>query len=168
MAEVYTPIVIPDTAFPMPGGGTVNLEPNSPLLKQALAVGQITPGQGVDTQFPVREVPNHIIGDSLNTQSKQILGPFTFSTLGAIQIGTYVNGVSGDIRISPNGIVGRNVNGTTTFTIDGTTGNATFLGTIQAGTFIAGDSSVTIDGSAAGGRIVIFISGIPAIIIGRA
>ena len=74
----------------------------------------------------------HFIDDNLNTLTNTILDSFSFGVSGALQIGTYVNGVTGDIRISPNGIVGRNSAGDNTFAIDGTTGNATFAGTLSA------------------------------------
>ena len=82
-----------------------------------------------------------LINARLDTSAKQILDAFTFGTSGAIQIGTYVNGTSGDIRISPNGIVGRDSSGANTFTIDGTTGNATFKGEVAAGSVISADIS---------------------------
>ena len=80
--------------------------------------------------FPV--VANDIVSMSLNTQARQILGGYSFGQVGSLAVGKYVAGVSGDIRISPSGIVGRNSSGTNTFTIDGTTGSATFLGTVTA------------------------------------
>ncbi|MGI6551361.1 MAG: hypothetical protein ACOX4Q_15300 [Syntrophomonadales bacterium] len=95
----------------------------------------------------------HFIDDRFDTDSKTILSDFTFGTSGALQIGTYENGVSGDIRISPNGILGRNKDGDTTFSINGTTGDATFGGTLVAasgtfGTVTAGIlSGVEISGS---------------------
>jgi len=86
-----------------------------------------------------------IINDRFDTSAKTILDNFTFGASGAIQIGAYEAGVSGDIKISPNGILGRNKDNNTTFSIDATTGNATFagdlvaasgtLGEITAGTF---------------------------------
>ncbi len=95
----------------------------------------------------------HFIDDRFDTDSKTILSDFTFGTSGALQIGTYESGVSGDIRISPNGILGRNKDGDTTFSINGTTGDATFGGTLVAasgtfGTVTAGIlSGVSISGS---------------------
>jgi hypothetical protein len=95
----------------------------------------------------------HFIDDRFDTDSKTILSDFTFGTSGALQIGTYSDGVSGDIRISPNGILGRNKDGDTTFSINGTTGEATFGGTLVAasgtfGTVTAGIlSGVEISGS---------------------
>jgi len=54
--------------------------------------------------------------------------------------------VSGDLRISPNGITARDSAGLTTFSIDGTTGNAVFKGTVQAGSFITDNVQVTDEG----------------------
>ncbi len=75
---------------------------------------------------------NDLINDRLDTDAKNILDEFTFGASGAIQIGTYVNGVSGDIRLSPNGIVSRNKTGANTIAIDGTTGDITIVGTVTA------------------------------------
>ncbi len=93
---------------------------------------------------------NDVINTNLDTSAKTILGDFTFGVSGALQIGTYESGVSGDIKISPAGIIGRNSAGNNTFTLDGTTGNATFAGILAAtgGTFgaITG-GSITLDTS---------------------
>lgn len=108
--------------------------------------------------FPTRRVAYEVIGNALNTRSKKILGEFEFTQQGAIQIGKYENGLSGDIKISPAGLVARNSSGTVTIAIDGETGDAVFRGTIRAGTIISGlvvvgDNNVIIDGDAR--RIVI-------------
>ena len=106
----------------------------------------------VDVKFPIKRVAIELLGKTLNTQSKKILGAYTFGVMGAISIGTYESGVSGSIAISPDGIVGKNSSGVTTFSIDGTTGNASFKGDIQAqsvivGAVIVGNNSVIIDGA---------------------
>lgn len=106
--------------------------------KSASSDSTIEPSDG----FPARPVPipvvaKELISDSLNTQSRQILSNFTFSRLGAIQVGEYVNGVSGDLRITSAGLAARNTSGTTTVSIDGETGDATFLGTVAAGSVIS-------------------------------
>lgn len=99
---------------------------------------------------PIPVVAKELISNNLNTQSRQILSTFSFGKIGAIQIGEYVNGTSGDIRISPNGLVARNSAGVTTVSIDGTTGDASFLGTISAGSVI----SATISANQITGTIV--------------
>ena len=76
----------------------------------------------------------NFIDANLDTSTKNILASFSFGISGAIQIGTYVDGVTGDIKISPNGIVGRDSTGANSFTIDGTTGSATFAGALSAAT----------------------------------
>jgi len=94
--------------------------------------------------IPIPVMAKELISDSLNTQSRQILSSYTFGKVGALQIGEYVSGTSGDIRISPDGITGRNSAGVTTFSIDGTTGNATFKGTIVAGSVISAEISANL------------------------
>lgn len=110
-------------------------------------------GRLCSTVAEVIDANGHFIDDRFDTDSKTILSDFTFGTSGALQIGTYSDGVSGDIRISPNGILGRNKSGDTTFSLNGTTGDATFGGTLVAasgtfGTVTAGIlSGVEISGS---------------------
>lgn len=95
--------------------------------------------------FPISKQAVDLIGPALNTKSLKILAEFQFTESGAIQIGKYVGGVSGDIRISPSGIVGRNKSGVITFAVDADTGDAIFKGTVQAGSLISG--GVIIGGS---------------------
>jgi hypothetical protein len=102
------------------------------------------PGNISSTPIGVPVVARELISNSLNTQTQQILGGFFFGRSGSIAIGNYQSGISGDIRISPNGIVGRNSSGVTTFSIDGTTGNATFLGTVAAGAVIAANINANL------------------------
>ena len=105
-------------------------------------VGTIVQEGIANTPFPISETVREVISKSLNTQSKKILGNYTFGVHGAMAIGTYESGVSGDIKISPDGIVGRNNAGETTFSIDGTTGSATFKGTLLAGVVVAAGALV--------------------------
>lgn len=131
--EVITTYSFPDTEEP----ATTSTDPTSSKT--------ITKPEGIPyaQKFPVKQVAVELLSSALNTQSKKILGNFTFGTIGAISIGTYENGVSGEVKISPDGIVAKNVNGTTTFSLDGTTGDAVFAGTIQAGAVVAGQVTVT-------------------------
>lgn len=90
------------------------------------------------------------LSSKLDTAAGTILGQFALQGSGALQIGTYTNGSSGDIRITPNGITARNSSGATTFSLDGTTGAAVFKGDITgaSGTFAGAlsASSGTIGG----------------------
>lgn len=123
-------------------------------------------------QVPRKRVATELLSTSLNTKSKKILAEYQFTESGAIQIGKYVNGASGDMRLTPDGITARNLSNVTTFAIDGTTGDATFKGTIQAGALIAGTVNVgnntwVIDGDSEQPRIILYNDNIPEIVIGE-
>lgn len=89
-----------------------------------------------------KRIISELITANINTQTARILGSFEFGASGAIQIGTYESGVTGDVKISPAGIVARNKDNVTTFTLDGEDGSASFLGTVAAGSVIAADIDV--------------------------
>lgn len=136
---IYTPNEIEDT-------------PISPVLEETGDTDSTKDSKGVDTpaSIPSASMPNYVmasdlINASLDTQKRKILSSYGFTETGAIQIGKYVATVSGEIKISPDGIVAINKSNVTTFAIDGETGDATFLGTVAAGSIIA--ASITVDGS---------------------
>lgn len=162
--KVYTPIIIEDNPLPNTEGEVTFAD------TQSTANDTYTPKTTKEQPFPTRKVAYEVLGQALNTRSKKILAEFEFTQQGAIQIGKYENGVSGDLRISPNGIVARDEAGNTTFALDGTTGNAVFKGEIQSGALITGlvsvgNNRVVIDGES--GRIVIYDdTDIPRILIG--
>ena len=125
MAETKNlkPETIPNQPFPGQGQSSgSNPASSGNLVPESISAGG----------FPIPVVASHLVSAMLNSMTGKILGNFSFGRLGAISIGRYVNGVSGDVRISPNGILGRNSAGVTTFSIDATTGNAAFLGTVYA------------------------------------
>jgi len=72
-----------------------------------------------DASTPTQRIAFEVISTALNTKSKKILQAFEFTQSGALQIGVYEPGVSGDIRLSPTGIVARDSAGLTTFALDG-------------------------------------------------
>lgn len=81
-----------------------------------------------------------VVNTKLDTQTKQILGDFTFGTAGAIKmLGTGSAGV----WISPTGILGKNTAGTTTFAITANDGSATFRGTVYAEAGVVAGSIVS-------------------------
>lgn len=162
--KVYYPETIEDTPFPTIEG-EVTFDTSDSKSGDTFKNTTIKP-----QSFPTRKVAHEVIGSALNTQSRKILAEFEFTQTGAMQIGKYANGVSGDIRISPNGIVGRNSSGLNTFTLDGETGDATFAGTLQTGALVSGivavgDNSIVIDGE---NRRIVFYdeNDVPAIFIG--
>jgi len=126
-----------------------------------------------DQSLPTRRIAVELLSSALNTRTKRILGEFEFTPSGAIQVGKYVSGVSGDLRISPNGIAARDESGVYTFAIDAQTGSAVFKGTVQAGTLIGGEVIVgnntwVIDGDPDKPRIILYNNNIPEILIGDA
>lgn len=142
--KVYTQEIIEDTAFPQED--TASLE-----VSQSPSGGVYNSATIKSQPIKTKRVATELLSSSLNTKSKKILAEYQFTKHGAIQVGEYQNGVSGDLRLSPDGITARDSTGLTTFAIDGTTGNAVFAGTIQAGTLISGsvivgDSNIIIDG----------------------
>ena len=150
MAEekVYTPEVIEQEPFP----GDVDV---------SQAVTQVSSGSGEaktvgaektkQQEFPTKKIAVEVLSSALNTKSRRILQEFNLQQSGGFRIGEYDPGNSGDVAITPSGITARDVNGVTSFALDGTTGSAVFKGTIQADSLIGGmvdvgNNRVVIDG----------------------
>lgn len=143
--QIYSPDTINDNPLPN------QYESANYSTSQNTSNDTFTQVKIPENRPPTKKIAYELIGSALNTKSKRILAEFQFTESGAIAIGKFQNGVSGDIRISPNGIVARDQAGVTTFALDGTTGNAVFKGTIQAESFVGGavyvgDNSVILDG----------------------
>jgi len=143
--KIYTPEVVEDTPFP-------NTEADA-VMADNKGSGDVYAPQAITGKvFPRRVLATETISSALNTKSRKIIAEFTFIEMGAIQVGKYENGVSGDMRLSPNGIVGRNKDGDTTFGLDATTGDATFKGEIKSGSLVTGlvvvgDNALVLDGA---------------------
>ena len=165
--KVYTPEVVDQQPFPTEGTGL----PTS-LGSPSAGSGTDTP-KVIDSQvFPVRKVAVDLISSVLNTRSRKILQSFDLEQAGGFQIGNFEEGVTGDLRITPEGLVARDLNGVITFAI-GSDGNATFQGTVQAGTIISGevvvgDNRLVLDVDENGhGTIVVFdTDGLARVVIG--
>lgn len=158
--KVYYPEEISDT--PLPGQDPIVIAAERSSSGQTLNQ-TTTKDQPISRPRVARETINSVI----NTKSRKILDTFEFTEMGAIQIGKYQLGVSGDIRFSPGGMITRNLAGENTVAIDGETGDVALIGTLRAGSFIGVNGNVAIEESSEGnGRIVLYNDGIPAIIIG--
>lgn len=138
--KVYTPTVIEDQALPNSTDSALLTEGGS------TASDTLTPKTVKDTPLPRKVIAHETIGSSLNTLSRKILGAFEFVQQGAIQIGKFILGQSGDIRITSSGITARDQSGNTTFALDGDTGNAVFKGSVQSGSLITGDVAIESGG----------------------
>ena len=132
--KVYTPEVVVENPFP---GGDIPV----PVSQSQTPAGTYTPTATKPKSFPTRKIATELIGSALNTRSKKILQEFEFAQHGAIQVGKYENGVSGDVKITPNGLVGRNISGLTTFGLD-TDGNLILVGELRSGSTVTGSVSI--------------------------
>lgn len=161
MAEekVFYPETIEENPFP---GGTEPI-----VLGQSLPKDTYAPTVSKDSKIRTKRTAVELLGTSLNTRSRKVLQEFELQQSGGFQIGNFQEGLSGDLRITPNGITARDIAGLTTFAIDGTNGDATFKGTLQAGTLIGGDNNVLITDNNGGGLIVLYNNGVPEIVIGE-
>lgn len=139
---VYTPQEIVDQAI------TQDIEASgSDTTTKSYSTTQYTPVTEVDKKYPVKVIARELLSQTLDTISKKIRATYTFSKLGAIKAGEYVAGVSGEVALSPDGITAINKNGETTVSIDGTTGDAAFMGEIKGGSF-SSSGDITVGGTA--------------------
>ena len=139
--QVYTPTIVQEVAFPLEEESIGSESATNTTSSGGVYEQRETPAQ----PFPVSRIATELMSTALNTRSKRILAEFQFTQSGALQIGTYQNGVSGDTRITENGIVARNKSGIVTFALDNEEGDAFFAGKIQTGTVVAGIVSVGDD-----------------------
>jgi len=146
---VLKPEVIEEVAFP-------ELEQTTTVNTGGSGTAEtLVPNAEEGKSFPPASIARTVIADSFDTQSRRILSDYTFGEYGSISVGKYENGVSGDVKISPSGIVARNKNGENTFTLDATTGDATFKGTLASGSLITGNYFAVLE---IGSRRGIFIN----------
>lgn len=87
-------------------------------------------GRNASTLASAIDASGHFADNAIDTAAGTILTEFIFSGSGALQIGTYANGDTGDINFSPNGILARDKTGATTFSLNGETGVAVLNGLI--------------------------------------
>lgn len=127
--KVYKPPELVDTLFP-----SLSSTAASPASSVAGSVKyEYAPPEIPQVNFPTAITARNLVGATLDTQSRKILGSFSFTRVGAIVAGS-VNGPG--VAMSQIGIVGKNSAGAVTFSIDATTGSATFLGTLKVGSTI--------------------------------
>lgn len=138
MDDSITPKTITDQSIPLIDGG-MSTQTGSTTNPVTSGSDNATPDIAPDPVIPQAVVAVDTISNSINTETKEILGPYTFEQLGAIKIGTFKQAVSGEIKISPDGIVATNKENSESFRLDGETGDATFKGTVQAEDFVISD-----------------------------
>ena len=143
--------------------------PGEPIVLDTQESGSgdnLTPTTTKEKPFKVKRTATELLSTALNTKSRRILQEFQLQQSGGLKVGDFKQGISGDLRITPNGITARDIAGITTFAIDGTDGSAIFAGQIRAGSTIVADTIITEEASSGNGRTVYYNDGIPAIVIG--
>jgi len=146
---------------PLPGEILPVLTPTS-----TQPAGTFAPTVAKDKPLPKKIVAHELLSSALNTKSKKILQEFDLQQTGGFKVGDFKEGISGDLRITPNGLTARNKSGITTLAVDGDTGDAIFAGQLRAGSTIVADTIITEESSNGNGRTVYLNDGIPAIVIG--
>ena len=162
--KVFTPEVVQESPFP---------SQDSVISTQVSSEsgGTYSPTTTNDKPIVKKRIATELLSTALNTRSKRILQEFELQQSGGFKIGNYKDGVSGEIAITPNGIITKDKSGLTTVAIYGEDGSGVFKGSIQAGSIITGivdvgDNSIVIDGDAK--RMVFYDeNGVPVILIGN-
>lgn len=157
----YEPEVIQDNPFPGEVVQSVSQDTQG-------TDGNFTPTVTKEKKLPVKRTAVELLSTALNTRSRKILQEFKLEQFGGIQIGNFEDEETGDVRITPNGITGRNNAGLTTFGLD-TDGNLILIGEIRAGSLISGqvavgDNDIIIDGETK--QMIFYNGGVPSIVIG--
>jgi len=129
--KVYTNEVVPEQPFPQ--ADVIDLSASS-------GGGQVvTSPKTNDSQFPVKRVASELLSTALNTKAQKIYKDFQLQDTGGIRAGEYIQGVSGEVAMTPNGLTAKNQDGETTVGIDATTGDAFFKGEVRARDFVISD-----------------------------
>lgn len=162
--KIYSQEIVEDNPFP---GEVVQPVASTP----SNVGGNYTPTVSKSKTFPVKRTAVELLSTSLNTRSKKILQEFELQQSGGFKIGNFEDGVTGDLRLTPNGITARDIAGITTFAIDGASGDAVFKGDVRSGSIITGEvivgnNSIILDGDEDNPRILLYNGGIPQILIG--
>ena len=152
--KVFEPEVITESPYPNEVASSV------PTNEQSSATGTFTSQTIKETKLPQKKISHELISTAMNTKSRKVLEEFTLQQSGGFKIGNYQEGTSGEVSITPNGIVAKNSSGINTIVIDGSTGDAIFAGEIRSGSTVTGSVEIT------DGYIAMYNDGLLSIFIG--
>src|SRR3990167_5163470 len=99
---------------PFPGEDTLL------AIVESQSPGIFSPTTTKEKAFPKKRTAVELLSTVLNTRSRKVLGEFELTQTGGFKVGNFEEGISGDLRITPNGLTARDIAGLTTFAIDGT------------------------------------------------
>lgn len=131
------PKIIQDAQMPLIDGAILQKSGKTSNPVTANSDAEV-PAEVSDRDQPSNIIAQDVQSQSFNSSTRKFKGMFTFEQVGGIIIGEFESGVSGQIEITKDGITATDLDGNTTFSIDGATGGATFAGTVIAATIIAG------------------------------
>lgn len=131
--DLYEPEVIQEQPFPSDTVQSVGSYPESS------SGDTYYQNSSKEKSFPRKRSAVELLSTALNTRSKKILQEFELEQSGGLKVGNFESGITGDLKITPNGLTARDEAGITTFAIDGTDGSAVFKGSIQSGSLITGE-----------------------------
>jgi hypothetical protein len=146
--KILQPPVIEVPPFPQQGEGQFNNTTSQEGTKD-----NKEPEKTEWRTLPAPGYAKEMISHRLDTIAGLIKGAFEFTKFAALRIGRFLEGETGEITITGNGISAVDINGKTTFALDGRNGDATFSGELAAGGIITGKIDMGKDGYIIGGDL---------------
>lgn len=129
--KVYYPETITETPFPLQEGDAVPAL--SPVVSGSGDARTTAPPTVKTKQFPQHLIAHETISQAINTKSRRILKDFELVDSGALRVGKFQSGVSGEMAITPAGLTALNKAGIRTLAIDAETGDVVIIGEFQGG-----------------------------------
>lgn len=157
--KVYEPEAIEDAPFPLQEEGYYDVSQKT--SNETYSTQNIN-----DNAFPTKRIAIELLSTVLNTKSKKILQEFELVDQGGMRIGKYQNGISGEVIITPAGIIAKDTTGEETIAVDAETGDVAIKGQLRAGSTIVANTIVNEQASNGQGRTVYYNDGLPSIVIG--
>lgn len=85
-----------------------------------------SPAEIREESLPERVVAEELINKHINSNTRQFLGQWKFGAKGSFKLGNYVNGIHGQMLLSPDGLVMKNQAGVESLKLDPVTGTIAF------------------------------------------
>jgi hypothetical protein len=101
--------------------------------------------------LPRPEHAKEVISNKLDTLIGKIKQTLEFTHYGALKIGKFIEGETGEITITGDGITATDIKGRPTFGLNGQNGDAYFSGELAAKSIITGRIDIGRDGYIIGG-----------------
>lgn len=152
--KVYEPEVVSESPYPNEIISPIGLN------ESGATSGTVTPQVSRERNLPKKRIAYEVLSTAINTRSRKVLEQFQLQQSGGFKIGNYQDGTSGEVSITPNGLVAKNSSGIETMVLDGETGDAIFAGELRTGSLVTGTVEIT------DGNIAMYNDGVLEIFIG--